>query len=64
MGFLGILVLRNALVIAALERYSTATLLFPAAMAAACLALIAMMAWRRQAIAMKATQTKPCRETA
>ena len=57
MGFLGILVLRNALVIAALERYSAATLLFPAAMAAACLTLIAMMAWRRQAMTMKATQS-------
>ena len=62
MGFLGILVVRNALVIAALERYSTATLLFPAAMAAACVALIAMMAWRRQTMT-KDTQTELCRET-
>ncbi len=62
MSFLGILILRNALVIAALEQYSAATLLFPAAMAAACLALIAMMAWRRQTIVMDGTHTKPCRE--
>jgi hypothetical protein len=47
MVFLWLLVVRNALVIAALARYTTTTLLFPAAMVAACLALIAVMAWRR-----------------
>lgn len=47
MGFLVLLVLRNTLVIAALDRHTTTTVLFPAAMAAACLALIAVMAWRR-----------------
>lgn len=47
MSFLVLLVLRNALVIAALDRLTATTVLFPAAMAAACLALIAVMAWRR-----------------
>lgn len=47
MSFLLLLVVRNALVIAALDRHTTTTVLFPAAMAAACLALIAVMAWRR-----------------
>lgn len=47
MVFLALLVVRNALVIIALERHTTTTMLFPAAMAAACLALIAIMAWRR-----------------
>lgn len=47
MSFLVLMVMRNAFVIAAMERYSTATLLFPVAMAGACLALIAIMVWRR-----------------
>ncbi|OOG22642.1 hypothetical protein B1C78_14500 [Thioalkalivibrio denitrificans] len=46
-AFLGMLVVRNALIISALERYTTTTVLFSAAMAAACLALIAVMAYRR-----------------
>lgn len=51
MGFLVLLVVRNAMVIAALDRHTTTTVLFPAAMAAACLALIAIMAWRRPQLA-------------
>lgn len=51
MSFLVLMVMRNAFVIAALERYTTATLLFPVAMAGACLALIAIMAWRRPQVA-------------
>lgn len=47
MTFMVLLVVRNALVIAALDLHSTTTVLFPAAMAAACLALIAIMVWRR-----------------
>lgn len=47
MVFLWLLVVRNTLVIAALARHTTTTVLFPAAMAAACLALIALMVWRR-----------------
>lgn len=50
-AFLAILVLRNALVIAALEHRSLTTVLFPAAMAAACVVLIAVLAWRRRALA-------------
>lgn len=41
--------LRNALIVAALDRHTTATVLFPAAMTAACLVLIVIMAWRRPA---------------
>lgn len=51
MAFLGLLVLRNTLVIAALERYTTTTVLFPAVMAAACLVLIVIMVWRRPLVA-------------
>lgn len=51
MVFMLLLVVRNALVIAALDRHTTATVLFPAAMAGACLALIAIMAWRRPRVA-------------
>jgi len=49
--FLVLLVLRNALVVAALERHTTTTVLFPTVMAAACLALIAIMVWRRPQVA-------------
>lgn len=51
MSFLVLLVLRNALVIAALDRHTPTTVLFPAVMAAACLALIVIMAWRRPRLA-------------
>lgn len=51
MSFMVLLVVRNALIMAALDRHTTTTLLFPAGMAAACLALIAIMAWRRPRVA-------------
>lgn len=51
MVFLLLIVVRNALVIAALARYTLATALFPVAMAGACLVLIAMMVWRRPQVA-------------
>lgn len=47
MSFLAILIVRNALIITALERHTLTTVLFPAAAAAACGLLIAVMAWRR-----------------
>jgi hypothetical protein len=47
MVFLWLLMLRNALAIAALARHTTTTVLFPAMMTAACLALISVMVWRR-----------------
>lgn len=50
LSFLTILILRNALIVAALERYMLTTLLFPVAMAAACALLITIMAWRRPLI--------------
>jgi hypothetical protein len=48
-GFLAILIVRNALVIAALEQRSLTTVLFPAAMAGACILLIGILVGRRQA---------------
>lgn len=51
MSFLVILIVRNVLIVAALERYMLTTLLFPVAMAAACVLLIAIMAWRRPLVA-------------
>lgn len=48
-SFLAILIVRNALVIAALEQRTLTTLLFPAAMAGACLLLIGILVLRRRA---------------
>lgn len=47
-AFLAILIVRNALVIAALGERTLTTVLFPAAMAVACALLIAILLWRRQ----------------
>ena len=47
-SFLLLLTLRNVLILAALEQVSLSTTLFPAAAGVACLALVAMMIWRRQ----------------
>lgn len=49
-SFLLLLTLRNVLILAALEQISLTTTLFPAAAGMACLALVAMMVWRRQKI--------------
>ncbi len=45
--FFGLFLLRNLLVILALEHYSVTTLLFPAAVALACLSLILLIGYRR-----------------
>lgn len=50
MSFFAILIVRNALIVAALERYIMTTLLFPVAMAAACGLLITIMVWRRAVV--------------
>ncbi len=47
MSFLAIMVVRNALILAALDQHSLPTVLFPAASAMACGLLIAVMTWRR-----------------
>lgn len=47
--FFGLFAARNVLVILALEHYSVTTVLFPAAIAAACGLLIALIAYRRRA---------------
>ena len=48
MLFFALFAVRNLLVILALEYYSVTTVLFPAVIAAACLLLIATMAYRRR----------------
>ncbi|MFZ5593301.1 MAG: hypothetical protein ACOY4D_03380 [Pseudomonadota bacterium] len=55
MSFLAILIVRNALVIAALAHQTTTTVLFPAAAALACFALIAVMMWRRPQVGHQTT---------
>lgn len=49
--FFSLFAARNLLVIMALENYSVTTVLFPAVIAAACMLLMAMVAYRRRAIA-------------
>lgn len=49
--FYAMFVARNAIAIAALEHYSLTTVLFPAATAVACLALILVVAHRRRILA-------------
>jgi len=47
-GFFSLFILRNTLVILALEHYSWTTLLFPAAVAIACMAMIGLILLRRR----------------
>jgi hypothetical protein len=47
-GFYSLAAVRNLLAILALERYSLTTLLFPAAVGVACVAFVAMVAYRRK----------------
>jgi len=49
--FFSLFAARNLLVILALERYSATTVLFPAVIAVACLLLIAIVYYRRRALA-------------
>lgn len=49
--FFSLFAARNILVIMALEHYSVTTVLFPAVIAAACLLLILMIAYRRRVLA-------------
>lgn len=46
-GLYGLFALRNAAVVLALEQHSLATVLFPAAIGAACVALVLLIAWGR-----------------
>ena len=48
MGFYALAALRNVLAVFALEHYSLTTVLFPAAVGIACVALVAMVAYRRK----------------
>jgi len=50
-GFYSLGVARNGLAIAALEEYSLTTVLFPAAVGIACVAFVAMVAYRRARLA-------------
>ena len=49
--FFALFAARNLLVIMALENYSVTTVLFPAVIAAACILLMAMLTYRRRALA-------------
>lgn len=49
--FFSLFTARNLIVIAALEHYSVTTVLFPAVISAACVLLIAMVTYRRRALA-------------
>jgi len=50
-GFFALFAVRNSLVVLALEHYSLATVLFPAAIAATCILLMLMIAIRRRVLA-------------
>lgn len=50
-AFYAMFVLRNVLVLAALQQYSLVTALFPASIAAACAALVVLIALRRRVVA-------------
>ena len=50
-GFYFLAAVRNLLAILALEHYSLTTVLFPAAVGVACVALVAMVAYRRKQLA-------------
>jgi hypothetical protein len=49
-GFFALFAVRNAVAIGALEQFNLATVLFPAATGLACLALIALLFFRRRAM--------------
>ena len=48
--FFSLVTVRNLIVIMALENYTVTTVLFPAVIAAACMALIAMVTYRRRVL--------------
>ena len=48
--FFALAAIRNALVVTALEHYSVATVLFPAAVGLGCLALVSLLLLRRRAV--------------
>jgi hypothetical protein len=51
--FFALFTARNLIVMMALENYSVTTVLFPAVIAAACILLMAMVAYRRRALAVR-----------
>lgn len=59
MLFFALFTVRNLLVVLALENYSVTTVLFPAVIAAACLMLIAMIAYRRHALPSDRVKPEP-----
>ena len=50
LSFFALFMIRNLIVVLALENYSITTVLFPAVIAMACLVLVAMVIYRRQVI--------------
>ena len=53
MGFYALAAVRNVLAILALEAYSLTTALFPAAVGIACVAFVALVAYRRRRLAQR-----------
>jgi len=51
LSFYALFAIRNALVVLALETYSLTTVLFPAAISASCLLLMALVVIRRRIVA-------------
>ena len=51
LSFFAMVAVRNILVVMALESYSIATVLFPAAVAVACILLMALIVYRRHEVA-------------
>lgn len=49
-GFFGLFVLRNLLVLLSLERLTLTTALFPAAVGLACVGLVLLLLWRRRCL--------------
>jgi hypothetical protein len=56
-GFYSLAALRNAVVVLALEKYSLTTTLFPVTVGIACLIFVAMVFYRRRAVARHAGST-------
>ncbi|NJM45259.1 MAG: hypothetical protein HC860_03125 [Alkalinema sp. RU_4_3] len=50
LGFFGLFAVRNGIAMMALESYSIATLLFPAAVGMGCLLLMLMIVYRRRSV--------------
>lgn len=57
LAFFGLFAARNAIAVAALERYSVATVLFPGVIAMACVLLMLLIVYRRRSLAANGSLT-------